>query len=80
MEGVSLNFGTSFSSLVSFFLVGFYLLFALLYIVYSIVYLHVVKVLNNTVKTQYYWLFDFLAALQLLLSMGIVLLGLNFVF
>ncbi len=80
MTGVDLNFGPNFSSLISLFLAGFYLLFALLYIVYSVVYLHVVKVLNRTIKTQHSWFFNFVAIVQLMLSVVVLLLGLNFVF
>ena len=66
MLDLNVVFGSGFSFLMGWFLAGFYLLFALLYIIYSIVYLNIVKVLNNTVKTPYAWFFDFFRSTQLL--------------
>lgn len=80
MQNISQFYKIDFDIFMSWLLIGFYLLFSLFYIIYSIVYLNVIKVLNNTVKTPYAWFFEFLAVIQIILGLGVLILGLNFIF
>lgn len=80
MEIIDFILGPNVSLLASLFLVGFYLLFSLLYIIYSIVYLQVVKALNRTVKTPQGWFFELVSVVQVVLSLFVLLLGLSLIF
>ncbi len=70
----------SFGGVVEVFLGGFYLLFAVLYLVYSLVYLSAIKALNRTVITPHAWFFNLFSLVQVLLGILLIIFGFSFFF
>ncbi len=74
------NLNLIFERAANFMFVVFFFVFSLLYIIYAIVYIRVVKILNQSIKTKAAWFFDFLALIQLVLGILVVFLTFSFIF